>query len=160
MIPKKPALLGAVASVTLFALYLVIVILSTPQFTPAVAVTLSLRFNGAIMIAISGGVGLQVFLMLYNRSLACQIKGAGTTSVSGSTFTTFTSFFALSNVGCCGLFPLYISLIFGTGLAGALVQYSQILTTVGLGVMSITVIFMIRSVRKNQAANRLIYEQG
>ncbi len=150
MIPKKPALLGVLASMVLFAVYLFIVVISSPQFSPAIAVSLALELNGMIMAAIVAGVGIQVFLLVYNRSLACQIKGAGAAGATGSTFTTFASFFTLANVGCCGLFPFYISLIFGTGLAGALVQYSQTLTTAGLGVMSVTILIMVRIIRKRQ----------
>jgi len=66
--------------------------------------------------------------------------------------------FVLTNVGCCGLFPFYISLLFGTGIAGALVQYSQTLTAAGLGVMSLTIILMIRGIRKTQASNQILKE--
>ena len=151
----KPALLGVVAAVSLFTVYLIIVIITSPQFTPVTAVTLALDFNGVIMVAIASGVGIQVYLQLYNRSLACPIKAAGATGATSSSFTTFTSFFVLANVGCCGLFPFYISLVFGTGLAGALVQHSQTLTTAGLGAMLITIIFMIRGIRKKQSASQL-----
>ena len=148
----KPALFGIIATISIFTFYLIIVVLTSPQFTPLIAVTLALTFNGMIMVAIATGVGIQVFLLIYNRSIACQIKGAGTAGVTSSTFTTFSSFFVLANVGCCGLFPFYISLLFGTGLAGALVQHSQTLTTAGLGVMSLTIIFMIRGIRKKQVS--------
>ncbi|MCH8022990.1 MAG: hypothetical protein IH932_04525, partial [Thaumarchaeota archaeon] len=73
----KPALLGVVAAASLFLIYLLIVILTSPQFTPIIAVTLALDFNGVIMAAITTGVGIQVYLLLYNRSIACPIKGAG-----------------------------------------------------------------------------------
>jgi len=155
MIPKKPVLLGVLASVVLFAVYLLIVVISSPQFTPATAVTLAVNFNGVIMAAIASGVGIQVFLLIYKRSLVCPIKGAGAAGATGSTFTTFTSFFTLANVGCCGLFPFYFSLIFGTGLAGALVQYSQTLTMAGLGVMSVSILLMVRGIRKKQSANQI-----
>ena len=155
---KKPAILGLLASVIVLSVYLLVVILSSPQFTPIIAVTLALTFNGLIMAAIATGVGIQVFLQIYNRRLMCPIKGAGATGATSSTFTTFSSFFVLTNVGCCGLFPFYISLLFGTGIAGALVQYSQTLTTAGLGVMSLTIILMIRGIRKTQASNQILKE--
>ena len=148
----KPAFLGVAAAVSLFLAYLLVVILTSPQFTPVIAVTLALDFNGVMMAAIATGVGIQVYLQLYNRSLGCPIKAAGATGATSSSFTTFTSFFVLANVGCCGLFPFYVSLVFGTGLAGALVQHSQTLTMAGLGVMSITIVFMISGIRKKQSA--------
>jgi hypothetical protein len=87
-------------------------------------------------------MGMQVFISAHSRSLGCKIDkekigflggGAGSTALGS-----FFSFFSLVPLGCCGSWLFILSMlptIFGSGLSAALIQYSEALSYIGLGIV-------------------------
>ena len=87
------------------------------------------------------GIGLQVFLSSKSKLLGCklQVKKKAIGGNSGSVATTsFFSFFSLVPLGCCGWFLYVLSLlpsVVGVGATAILIEYSQILAYIGLGII-------------------------
>ena len=76
-----------------------------------------------------------------SKLLGCRLsikkKAFGANSGS-TTITSFFSFFSLVPLGCCGWWLYALSLlpgIVGTGVSGILIEYSQVLAYVGLGII-------------------------
>jgi hypothetical protein len=87
------------------------------------------------------GIGLQVFLSAKSKLLGCKLKvkkkALGGNSGSVAT-TSFFSFFSLVPLGCCGWWLYVLSLlpgIAGVGVSAVLIEYSQVLAYVGLGII-------------------------
>jgi hypothetical protein len=129
------------AAITAIA-YLAIVVITTPSLLPAVALKAAFAINSLVIIGISVGVGTQIFISSYGKSMGCRsdkkkkgVFGAG----SGSTaISSFFSFFSLVPLGCCGSWLLvlsYLPSVFGGTLSVALVQYSRPLSYMGLSII-------------------------
>jgi hypothetical protein len=107
-----------------------------------VAINASIRANPSIIFGLGIGMGMQVFISAHSRSLGCKIDkekigflggGAGSTALGS-----FFSFFSLVPLGCCGSWLFILSMlptIFGSGLSAALIQYSEALSYIGLGIV-------------------------
>lgn len=134
----KPQLKGVVVGIITIATYLSIVVATTPALDPIYAISAALQTNSIIIGGIGIGVGLQVYLSSYAKSLGCRltIKRKTFSGNSGGTaFTSFLSFFSLVPLGCCGwwLYALsFLPSIFGTGISAVLIEHSQPLAYFGL----------------------------
>lgn len=134
----KPQLKGVVVGIITIATYLSIVVATTPALDPIYAISAALQTNSIIIGGIGIGVGLQVYLSSYAKSLGCRLtikrKTFGGNS-GGTAFTSFLSFFSLVPLGCCGWWLYVLSFlpsIFGTGISAVLIEHSQPLAYFGL----------------------------
>jgi len=150
---KIPIFTSLVASTAILLLYLFVVAITTPNLAPLTSIQVAFRLNGHILLGSSIGMGIQTFLVMYSRRLPCPISkkkialGATGTSTAVSTFF---SFFSLTAVGCCGLWLYILSLlpgILGVGLTGFLITYSNILSTLGLFGIIISISLMLLNIR-------------
>lgn len=126
------------ASITAIV-YLAVVVITTPSLPPAAALKAAFAINSFVIIGISVGVGAQIFISSYGKSMGCTLDkkkkgvigaGSGSTAISS-----FFSFFSLVPLGCCGSWLLvlsYLPSVFGGTLSVALVQYSKPLSYIGL----------------------------
>lgn len=87
------------------------------------------------------GVGMQMFLAEKSKEFGCRLnakKKAFGGNTGGTAATSFFSFFSLVPLGCCGwwLYALsFLPTIFGTGVSAVLIEYSQALAYLGLGII-------------------------
>lgn len=134
----KPIIKGISIGVVTILVYLAIVVITTPALPPSAAISAAFQLNSVIIVGMGIGVGLQMFLSSYSKSLGCRLnmKKKAFGGNSGSTaMTSFFSFFSLVPLGCCGWWLYILSLlpsIFGTGVSAVLIQYSQPLAYLGL----------------------------
>jgi len=130
-----------VAAITATA-YLAIVVVTTPNLPPEAAIRAAFTINLPVIFGISIGVGAQIFISSYGKSMGCRLDkkrkgvfgaGSGSTAVSS-----FFSFFSLVPLGCCGSWLLilsYLPSVFGSTLSVALGQYSTTLSYIGLAII-------------------------
>ncbi|MGD9673864.1 MAG: hypothetical protein AB7U98_10355 [Candidatus Nitrosocosmicus sp.] len=67
---KKGILVGSLTII----IYLLIVILTTPNLSPASSTFAALKANFIIIIGLGIGIGAQIFISSYNRTLGCEIN--------------------------------------------------------------------------------------
>src|SRR6266540_1048751 len=139
---KKALTKGLIMGGATAAIYLLVVVLTTPSLPPAAALNAALALNSVIIIGTSIGVGAQIFISSYGKSMGCRFSrkrkgifgaGSGSTAVSS-----FFSFFSLVPLGCCGSWLLvlsYLPSVFGSTLSVALIQYSRPLSYIGLAIV-------------------------
>jgi hypothetical protein len=122
-------------------IYLLIVVMTTPNLPAATAITTAFALNSLIIFGVAGGVGTQIFLSSYSKGLGCRIDkrkaiiGPGS---GGTAFSSFLSFFSLVPLGCCGTWLFILSFlpsVIGGSLSAALIQYSQPLSYLGLAIV-------------------------
>ncbi len=161
----RALLSGAFGSILVFTMYLAAVVVSTPIFSPRVAILLALERNWPTMTALSLGLGAQIGLIVYRRGLPCPTKASPSTAtgttISGSALSAFASLVGLANIGCCSLFIFYLSTAVGLGTTTLLLQYSEPLTAAGIALMVLSIGFNVRlimSVRKQLASSALYIE--
>ena len=135
---KKGLIVAAITAVA----YLVIVVITTPNLPPEAALRAAFAINSPVIFGISIGVGAQIFISNYSKSMGCRldkkkkgviVAGSGSTAVSS-----FFSFFSLVPLGCCGSWLLilsYLPSVFGSMLSVVLVQYSTALSYIGLTII-------------------------
>lgn len=124
-------------------IYLIIVTVTTPSLPPIAAINAAFKINSLIIFGIAVGVGTQIFISSYSKDMSCKIDkknkkaifgaGSGSTAVSS-----FFSFFSLVPLGCCGSWLLILSFlpsIFGSTISVVLIQYSRLLSYVGLALV-------------------------
>lgn len=123
-------------------IYLLVVVLTTPSLPPVAALKAAFAINSVVIIGTSVGVGTQIFISSYSKSMGCSLDkkkkgvfgaGSGSTAVSS-----FFSFFSLVPLGCCGSWLLvlsYLPSVFGSTLSVALIQYSRPLSYIGLAIV-------------------------
>jgi hypothetical protein len=147
---KKALVKGIIATGAVTVIYLVVVIATTPSLFPVAAVNAAFTINSIIIIGTSVGVGVQIFIASYSKSIGCLLDtnkkknknrkasigaaGSGTTTAVSSFF----SFFSLVPLGCCGSWLLILSLlpsVFGSSLSVLLIQYSKPLSYIGLAIV-------------------------
>lgn len=137
----KPKLKGVIVGVVTIFVYLGVVVATTPALAPLDAVSAALQTNSIIIGGMGVGVGLQMYLSSYAKSLGCRLKSKKKTfggNSGGTVFTSFLSFFSLVPLGCCGWWLYALSLlpsVFGTGISAALIDYSIPLSYLGLAVI-------------------------
>ncbi len=138
MNPISKAIL--VGILTIFV-YLSVVILTTPALEPLDAISAAFQLNSIVIIGMGIGIGLQVFLSEKSKLLGCKldIKKKTFGGNTGSTAaTSFFSFFSLVPLGCCGWWLYALSLlpsVVGTGVSAVLIEYSQVLSYIGLAII-------------------------
>lgn len=138
---KRALLKGFVVSIIVVAAYLTIVIVTTPNLPAATAIATAFTINPMIIVGVAIGVGAQVAMTSYSKTLGCSLRGRKgfiSAGSGGTAFSSFLSFFSLVPLGCCGSWLLILSLlpsIVGTTLSGALIQYSIPLSYAGLAIV-------------------------
>jgi hypothetical protein len=153
-----------IGTVTTLA-YLLIVVITTPNLQAFSAIDASIRANSGIIFGLGIGMGAQVFISSHSKSLGCKTDkkklgllggGAGSTALGS-----FFSFFSLVPLGCCGSWLFILSMlptIFGSGLSVVLIQYSDTLSYIGLGIIfGFTGLSAIRLRREMQLTNSTKY---
>ena len=131
---KKSIIFGIVTIVA----YLLVVVATTPALEPLASISAAFQLNSVVIIGMSIGIGLQVFLSEKSKMLGCKldVKKKAFGGNSGSTAaTSFFSFFSLVPLGCCGWWLYALSLlpsVVGTGVSAVLIEHSQVLAYVGL----------------------------
>ncbi len=135
MKPIRKAILAGIITV---AVYLSVVVITTPALDPQDAISAAFQLNSIVIIGMGIGIGLQVFLSEKSKTLGCKLDvkkktfGGNTGSTAA---TSFFSFFSLVPLGCCGWWLYALSLlpgIVGTGVSAVLIEYSQVLSYLGL----------------------------
>ena len=139
---KRALKKGLVMTGVTVIIYLLVVVLTTPSLPPASAVNAVLAINSVVIIGISVGVGIQVFISSYSKSMGCRVdvkkKGSLGVGSGSSAISSFFSFFSLVPLGCCGSWLLvlsYLPSVFGSTLSVALIQYSKSLSYIGLAIV-------------------------
>ena len=129
---------GALAGCITLIIYLLVVVITTPNLPLLAALNAAVKVNWIIIIGLSVGLGSQAFVSSYERSLGCRItnKKKGILGSSSSTaISSFFSFFSLIPLGCCGSWLLILSLlpsVFGGAFSVFLIQHSKPLSYLGL----------------------------
>ena len=138
MKPIQKAILVGIGTIVV---YLLVVIITTPALEQLDAISAAFQLNSIVIFGMGAGIGLQVFLSEKSKSLGCKlkVKKKALGGNSGSVVTTsFFSFFSLVPLGCCGWWLYALSLlpsVVGTGVSAVLIEYSQVLAYVGLGII-------------------------
>jgi hypothetical protein len=141
-------------------IYLIVVIITTPNLLANTAINAAFKVNGIIISGLSLGVGIQVFTSTYSKGLGCRlddkrryvqkdqqrrgirrvfrIEGRNSSSGVSTAISSFLSFFSLVPLGCCGSWLFILSMlpsIFGGTISVILIEYSTLLSYVGLTVV-------------------------
>jgi predicted membrane channel-forming protein YqfA (hemolysin III family) len=128
---KKALVKGIVMGMITLTIYLLVVVITTPNLLPFAAINAALNVNWIIIFGLAVSVGSQIYVSNYGKSLGCSIpnKSKGILGSSGSTaISSFFSFFSLIQLGCCGSWLLILSFIpsiLGTAFSVTLIQYSK-----------------------------------
>ncbi len=151
---RSPAVAAFLAALSLVTAYLILVVVATPAIPSALAVRLAISANWAYLSLLAGASALQAYLFAYSRSLPCRLGRTKAVGTSSSVLASFTSFFGLTSVGCCGLLPFWVSIALGGGTLGVgastfLVNNSTPLTILGLAVMGASIVFSARTIRNS-----------
>jgi len=137
----KPIQKAIIVGIITIVVYLSVVVITTPALEPLDAISAAFQLNSIVIIGMGIGIGLQVFLSAKSKLLGCKlnIKKKALGGNSGSVATTsFFSFFSLVPLGCCGWWLYVLSLlpgIAGVGVSAVLIEYSQVLAYIGLGII-------------------------
>lgn len=134
----KPIRKATLVGIITVAVYLSVVVITTPVLEPLDAISAAFQLNAIVIIGMGIGIGLQVFLSEKSKTLGCKLnvkKKAFSGNAGSTTATSFFSFFSLVPLGCCGWWLYALSLlpgIVGTGVSAVLIEYSQVLSYLGL----------------------------
>ena len=150
---------GAIVGIITAIIYLAVVVITTPNLPPSMAIGAALKVNGIIIVGLALGIGIQVFTSTYSKGLGCRLDERGkykqqqhkdiwrifrisrrTTSSGagaggGTLMSSFLSFFSLVPLGCCGSWLFIVSMlpsVFGGTVSVILIEYSTVLSYVGL----------------------------
>src|ERR687892_2301618 len=139
---KRALVKGTIVGATTAVIYLAIVVITTPNLPAIAAINAAFKVNSIVIFGLALGVGIQFFLASYSKSLGCRIdkrrKGIFGGGSSSTAISSFFSFFSLVPLGCCGSWLLILSMlpsIFGSSLSVVLIEYSKLLSYVGLAVV-------------------------
>jgi uncharacterized membrane protein (DUF485 family) len=160
---KKALLKGTIVGLIVMAAYLTIVVVTTPNLPAATAIATAFTINPLIIVGVAIGIGAQVAMTSYSKTLGCSLRGRKgflSAGSGGTAFSSFLSFFSLIPLGCCGSWLLILSLlpsVFGTAVSGALIQYSIPLSYAGLAiVVGFTSLMAIKLREELRQRNRTI----
>lgn len=134
----KPIRKATLVGIITVAVYLSVVVITTPALEPLDAISAAFQLNAIVIVGMGIGIGLQVFLSEKSKTLGCKLdvkKKAFGGNTGSTAATSFFSFFSLVPLGCCGWWLYALSLlpgIVGTGVSAVLIEYSQVLSYVGL----------------------------
>ena len=138
---------GLIAGMISLIIYLLVVIITTPNLPPLTALNAAIKINWIIIFSLAVTIGSQVYISTYAKSIGCKtankrkgIFGSSSSTAIGSFF----SFFSLVPLGCCGSWLLILSLlpsVFGGAFSVILIQYSKALSYFGLiiGIVCVTI---------------------
>jgi hypothetical protein len=136
---RRALVKGAIVAAVTAIVYLIIVVVTTPSLPAIAAINAAFKVNSIVIFGLAVGVGIQFFLTSYSKDIGCRLDnkrkgifggGSGSTALSS-----FFSFFSLVPLGCCGSWLLILSMlpsIFGSSLSVLLIEYSKMLSYVGL----------------------------
>src|ERR671918_3017090 len=139
---RRAVVKGTIVAAMTAVIYLAIVVITTPSLPAIAAINAAFRVNSIVIFGLAIGVGIQFFLTSYSKGLGCRLDkkrkgifggGSGSTALSS-----FFSFFSLVPLGCCGSWLFILSMlpsIFGSSLSVVLIEYSRLLSYVGLAVV-------------------------
>src|ERR687897_2860510 len=177
---RKALLKGVIVGVITAVVYLIVVVLTTPNFPPSAAINAALTVNGIIIVGLAVGVGIQIFASSYSKGLGCRIGdrkkyqpkkgikkllhigrggGSGGSSGGSTAISSFLSFFSLVPLGCCGSWLFVLSMlpsVFGGTLSVVLIEYSTLLSYVGLTVVIGFASLSILRLRKELKERRML----
>ena len=132
---------ATIVGVLTIAIYLGVVVATTPALEPLAAISAAFQLNSIVIFGMGIGIGLQVYLSEKSKMLGCKldVKRKAFGGNSGSTAaTSFFSFFSLVPLGCCGWWLYALSLlpsVVGTGVSAVLIEHSQALAYAGLAII-------------------------
>src|ERR671919_280364 len=139
---KKVLMKGITVGAATAVIYLAIVIITTPNLSAIAAINAAFKVNSIVIFGLALGVGIQFFLTSYSKGLGCRIdkrrKGIFGGGSRSTAISSFFSFFSLVPLGCCGSWLLILSMlpsIFGSSLSVVLIEYSKLLSYIGLAVV-------------------------
>ena len=139
---KRALAKGTIVAVIAAIIYLVIVVITTPNLPATAAINAAFKVNSIVIFGLATGVGIQFFLTSYSKGLGCKLDkkrkgifggGSGSTALSS-----FFSFFSLVPLGCCGSWLFILSMlpsIFGSSLSVVLIEYSKLFSYIGLAIV-------------------------
>jgi hypothetical protein len=139
---KKALVKGITVGIVIVVIYLAIVVITTPSLPAIAAINAAFKVNSIVIFGLAIGVGIQFFLTSYSKGLGCRLDkrrkgifggGSGSTALSS-----FFSFFSLVPLGCCGSWLVILSMlpsVFGSSLSVVLIEYSRILSYIGLAIV-------------------------
>lgn len=139
---RRALVKGTIVAFVTAIVYLAIVVITTPSLPAVAAINAAFRVNSIVIFGLATGVGIQFFLTSYSKGLGCRLDkkrkgifggGSGSTALSS-----FFSFFSLVPLGCCGSWLLILSMlpsVFGSSLSVVLIEYSKLLSYVGLAIV-------------------------
>jgi len=137
----NPIKKGIIVGVITIIVYLTVVVVTTPALPADAAISAAFQLNSIVMVGMGIGIGLQVYLSEQSKRLGCRLsmkKKAFGGNSSATAATSFFSFFSLVPLGCCGWWLYVISFlpsVFGVGVSTVLIEYSQTLAYIGLGII-------------------------
>ncbi len=146
----KPLNRGLTSTTLVLVAYLIIVVATTPNLPPHVAIAVTLRINALFLtlLTISFFVnGYLIGMAMQNNRCKINRKTAKTASAGGAVLSSMVSFLPLTSVGCCSLWLYILSLVAGTGTLGAtfigtLLNSPSVFMIAGLSTIWITNIIM------------------
>jgi hypothetical protein len=177
---KKALLKGVIVGIITASVYLTVVVATTPNLPPSAAISAALTVNGIIIVGLAVGVGTQIFASSYSKGLGCRIEdgkkcgpkkgikkilyfgrgsGAGGSSGGSTAISSFLSFFSLVPLGCCGSWLFILSMlpsVFGGTLSVVLIEYSTLLSYVGLTVVIGFAAISVLRLRKELDERRIL----
>ncbi|MGI0045265.1 MAG: hypothetical protein ACRD47_16285 [Nitrososphaeraceae archaeon] len=179
---RKALLKGVIVGAITAAVYLTVVVITTPNLPPSVAINAALTVNGIIIVGLAVGVGIQIFASSYSKGLGCRLDdkrkynqkdkkhegirrifsiGNGRTGSSGGStaISSFLSFFSLVPLGCCGSWLFILSAlpaVFGGTLSVVLIEYSTLLSYLGLAVVIGFAALSVLRLRRELNARRML----
>ena len=179
---------GAIVGIITAIIYLAVVVITTPNLPPSMAIGAALKVNGIIIVGLALGIGIQVFTSTYSKGLGCRVDerrkykqqhkdilpvfrisrrtggtgtGTGTGTGGGTLMSAFLSFFSLVPLGCCGSWLFILSMlpsIFGGTISVILIEYSTLLSYVGLAIVLGFAGLSIIHLRKELIERRMLLE--
>ena len=174
---KNSILQGGITSSITIISYFLIVIFTSSNLPATASIYAVLQVNSPIIIGLAIGTGIQGFVISYRRrfidSNKCEIKinkkkaflrSSSTGNGFGAALSSFFSFFSLVPLGCCGswLFILsYLPMVFGNSASVVMIKYSNILSYLGLIIISaITLIVILKLYKdlKTLKSNKILIE--
>ena len=71
---RRSLIKGTIVGSITIIIYLLVVILTTPNLSPVNATFAALKTNSMIIIGLGIGIGTQIFISSYRKSLGCEIS--------------------------------------------------------------------------------------
>jgi hypothetical protein len=171
---------GIIVGIITAIIYLAVVVITTPNLPPSMAIGAALKVNGIIIVGLAIGVGIQISISTYSKGLGCRIderrkykqqhkdiwhvfrisrRTGSSGSGGGTVMSSFLSFFSLVPLGCCGSWLFILSMlpsVFGGTVSVVLIEYSTLLSYVGLVIVLGFASLSILRLRKELIERRML----